>query len=361
MRSDGRQKNGCATLSMPADARAWAKALARYRQPSSARSITEIAVSIVPFAALWLLMAVAISEGYWLAVLLALPAAGFLLRLFMIQHDCGHGAFFGLRWANDWTGRILGIFTLTPYGLWRKTHALHHAGSGNLARRGFGDVHTLTLNEYRARSRFGRLRYRLYRHPIVMFGLGPSYLFFLQHRFPIGLMGDGLKPWISAMGTNLAIAVVAALLIWLIGVKAFVLVHLPITAIAATAGVWLFFVQHQFEDTMWDQEGDWSWHEAALHGSSYYDLPTIIGWFTANIGIHHVHHLCSRIPFYRLRRALHDHPQLQAIGRVSVRESFDCVRLVLWNPSQRRLISFREAAQEQPLNCRHVVGSEVGG
>jgi len=328
----------------PADARAWARALTSYREPNTARSVVEIAVSVLPFAALWALMATAVSFGYWQALLLALPAAGFLVRVFMIQHDCGHGAFFRRRSANDWTGRVLGVLTLTPYDMWQQTHALHHASSGNLDRRGIGDVHTLTLEEYRALGAWGRLRYRLYRHPLVMFGLGPAYLFILQHRLPVGLMRGGLRPWASVMGTNLAIALAAGLLIWLLGLKIFVLVHLPITLIAATAGIWLFFVQHQFEDTNWQDDRDWNWHEAALRGSSHYDLPAPIRWFTANIGVHHIHHLCSRIPFYRLQRVLRDHPELCDVGRLTMRESLGCVRLVLWDASQHRLISFREAA-----------------
>src|SRR5262245_38060174 len=204
--------------------------------------------------------------GYWLSLLLAVPAAGFLVRLFMIQHDCGHGAFFRHRVANDWIGRVIGVLTLTPYDFWRRTHAIHHATSGNLERRGIGDVETLTVNEYLARSKWGRLRYRLYRHPIVMFGLGPAYLFILQYRLPLGLVRAGWKPWLSTMGTNLAIAILVATVIWLMGVRAFLLVELPITLLGASIGVWLFYVQHQFEDTLWAHDETWNQHEAtAVH------------------------------------------------------------------------------------------------
>jgi len=350
MRDDDQRSNGHASMPQaaavcePIDARAWAKLLADYREPNAARAIVEIAVTIVPFIALWGLMGVAVGSGYWIALLLVLPAAGFLVRLFMIQHDCGHGAFFRHRSFNDWTGRLLGVLTLTPYDSWRHTHALHHAGSGNLDQRGVGDVHTLTLDEYRKLSEWGQYRYRLYRHPLVMFGVGPAYLFILQHRLPIGLMRSGLTPWASAMGTNLAIALAIAGLVWLLGFKVFLAIHLPVVVIAATAGVWLFFVQHQFEETRWEGQDDWKWHDAALHGSSHYDLPAILRWFTANIGVHHVHHLSSRIPFYRLQQVLRDHPELGTIGRLSLGESLRCVRLVLWDTSSRRLISFREAA-----------------
>jgi len=257
----------------------------------------------------------------------------------MIQHDCGHGSFFRHRRANDWAGRIIGVLTLTPYGFWRRTHAMHHASSGNLDRRGFGDVDTLTVDEYRARSIWGRLRYRLYRHPLVMFGIGPAYLFILQYRLPVGMMRGGWQPWASTMQTNLAITLIVGVLVWLIGIKAFLLVHLPITLLASSAGVWLFYVQHQFENTTWEHE--WDLHQAALHGSSHYDLPPFLGWFTANIGIHHVHHLCSRIPYYRLPRVLHEHPELCAINRLSLRESFRCVRLVLWDETRRCLVPFQ--------------------
>ncbi len=324
-------------------ARNWSLILNRYREPSGGRSTTEIAVTLLPLVALWIAMWFVFDLGYyWLALPLAVPAAGFLVRLFMIQHDCGHGAFFRHRLVNDWVGRALGVLTLTPYDFWRRTHAVHHATSGNLDQRGMGDIDTLTVREYLALSRFGRLRYRLYRHPAIMFGVGPAYLFVIQHRLPVGLMRGGWVPWLSTMATNAAIALIVATLIFFIGVKAFVLVHLPILLLAASAGVWLFYVQHQFEETSWSENRNWTFHEAALHGSSHYDLPPVLRWFTANIGIHHVHHLCSRIPYYRLPRALRDHPELGDIGRLTLLQSLWCVRLVLWDEDRKKLVSFRE-------------------
>jgi omega-6 fatty acid desaturase (delta-12 desaturase) len=318
--------------------------LSRYREPSRVRSLVELAITLLPLAALWAAAWFACSLGYWwVTLLIAIPASGFLVRLFMIQHDCGHGAFFRRQWANDWVGRVLGILTMTPYDFWRRTHAMHHATSGNLDRRGIGDVETMTVREYLSRSRWGRLRYRLYRNPIVLFGLGPGYVFLLRQRLPFGLFHEGWRPWISTQATNAAIGSIAGGLIWLIGVKAFFLVHLPIILLAATFGVWLFYVQHQFEDTTWSENRDWSLHEAALHGSSHYDLPLLLRWFSANIGVHHVHHLCSRIPYYRLPRVMRDHPELRNIGRITLLESFRCVRLVLWDEAQQRLVSFREA------------------
>src|SRR6516165_7521325 len=216
------------------DGRALVQALARYRAPNRARSILEIVITIVPLTLLWLLMWRSLEIGYWISLILAFPAAGFLVRLFMIQHDCSHGAFFRHRLANDWVGRVIGVLTLTPYDLWRRSHAVHHATLGNLDRRGMGDIGTLTLREYAARSRWKRFSYRLYRHPLVMFGIGPAYLFILEQRVPTGLMRAGWRPWISAMTTNLAIAVAAATVIAFIGLKAFLLVHLPIILLAAS-------------------------------------------------------------------------------------------------------------------------------
>jgi omega-6 fatty acid desaturase (delta-12 desaturase) len=261
----------------------------------------------------------------------------------MIQHDCGHGSFFRSRVANDWVGRAIGVVTLTPYDYWRHNHARHHANSGNLDHRGLGDIDTLTVREFLAQSRWRRILYRLYRHPMVMFGVGPTYLFVLKHRLPVGMMRDGSKPWLSTMGTNAAIAALVAAVIWLVGYRPFLLVHLPITVLAASIGVWLFYVQHQFEDTYWSHDEDWSFHEAALLGSSHYHLPVVLRWFTANIGIHHIHHLSSRIPCYRLPDVLRDHPQLAGVGRMTLLQSLRSVPLVLWDEERLQLVSFADA------------------
>ena len=330
------------------DERNWVRELSRYRQPNAPRSVLELALTAVPFALAWTVMLVALNLGhFWLYALLILPTAGLLVRLFMIQHDCGHGSFFPRRSGGDWTGRVIGVLTLTPYDLWRRSHAIHHASSGNLDRRGVGDVDTLTVGEYLALSRWNRLRYRLYRHPVVMFGLGPAYLFILKNRLPVGFMGKGWQPWISTMATNLAIVSVFGLLMWMVGVVPFLLVHLPMFLLAASAGVWLFYVQHQFEETYWAGNRTWNVREAALHGSSHYDLPGVLRWFTANIGMHHIHHLSSRIPFYRLPEVLRDHPELRAVGRLTFFQSLKCVRLALWDDERRRLISFKEIRAEK--------------
>jgi acyl-lipid omega-6 desaturase (Delta-12 desaturase) len=344
MDTDLENRRTSANSTVVQDGRRWSQTLVAYRQPSHARSIVELIITFVPLAALWAISWAAIHYGYWWASpVVGVLAAGFLLRLFMIQHDCGHGSFFRQRLANDWVGRVLGVLTLTPYDFWRQSHAAHHATSGNLDRRGVGDVDTLTVEEYRALSLWGRLAYRLYRHPVVMFGVGPTYLFLLRHRLPIGQMRAGWRPWVSVMATNFGIAAIALVLIWLIGLGAFLLVHLPIMLLAASIGVWLFYVQHQFEGTSWENDDEWSIQNAALHGSSFYDLPAVLRWFTANIGMHHVHHLSSRIPYYRLPRALRDHPELSTMSKLTLLESFRCVRLALWDENRRRLVSFREA------------------
>jgi omega-6 fatty acid desaturase (delta-12 desaturase) len=329
-------------LASASDAHAWLRILARYRQPNHGRSLFELAITLGPLVLLWIAMWMTQGLSYWLCFLLAVPAAGFLARLFMIQHDCGHGAFFRHRLLNDWVGRVIGVLTLTPYDAWRRSHSVHHSTSGNLDRRGIGEVTTLTVDEYLALPRWRRIAYRLYRHPIILFGVAPAYLFILQHRLPIGMMRGGAVPWISAMATNGAIAAIVAVLIWLIGVRPFLLVHLPITLLGASIGVWLFYVQHQFEHTLWAKDRAWNLPHAALHGSSHYDLPGILRWFTANIGVHHVHHLCSRIPYYRLREVLQNHPELAEVGRLTLMQSLRCVRLALWDERRQRLISFKE-------------------
>src|SRR5690349_6786427 len=216
------------------DSRVLAHFLARYREPSCTRGALELAITAVPFVLIWILMWATLDMGYWICLLLAVPAAGFLVRLFMIQHDCGHGSFFRRRVVNDWVGRVIGVLTLTPYDFWRRTHAIHHANSGNLDYRGIGDVDTLTVREYLALPRWRQLLYRLYRHPIVMFGVGPAYLFIVRHRLPVGLMRSSKRFWVSAMATNLAIAALAATMIWLIGIGPFLLVQLPITILAGS-------------------------------------------------------------------------------------------------------------------------------
>lgn len=323
--------------------RDWVQILARYREPHHGRSALELGLTLVPLVVLFAIAWWLLSVSYLLAAAVAVVNAGFLLRAFAIQHDCGHASFFRSRGLSDWVGRGLGVLTLTPYDVWRRSHSIHHASSGNLDKRGIGDVMTLTVEEYYALSKWGRLRYRLYRNPLVLFGLGPAYLFILQNRLPIGFMRAGWSYWTSAMATNAAIALGLGLMIWWGGFMPLLLVWLPTALIAATLGVWLFYVQHQFEETHWKQGEDWQLHDAALEGSSHYVLPAPLRWITANIGIHHVHHLYSRIPFYRLPEVLRDHPVLAESQRMTLWQSFRCTRLHLWDEKGRRLLSFASA------------------
>ena len=334
---------GQSSAAAQSSAAEWLRILSRYREPNGARSTFELVVTAVPFVVLWALGWAAWHYGYGLTALpLAVPAAAFLVRLFMIQHDCGHGAFFRHRLTNDWVGRVIGVLTLTPYDAWKRSHAIHHGTSGNLDKRGTGDLQTLTVREYRALSWLGRLGYRLYRNPVVLFGLGPIYMFILRHRFPLVSFAHW-RGWISPMATNLGIAAAVFGLMWLVGWQTFLLTQVPITLIAGSIGIWLFFIQHQFDDTFWAQGDDWNVHDAALRGSSYYVLPRVLAWFTANIGIHHVHHLYARIPYYRLPQVLRDQIKLAQVSRVSLVESLRCARLALWDDVQNRLVTFREA------------------
>jgi len=324
----------------------WSARLAPYRRPDNKRAVIELAITVVPFIALWLvvlwLLHIGMVTTHIAALLALIPAGGLMVRLFIIQHDCGHGSMFSSKRANDWTGRVLGVITLTPYEYWKNLHAAHHAHSGNLDRRGMGDIDTLTVEEYLSKGFFGRLVYRLYRHPIVMFGLGPAYLFLLRHRLPIGAMKAGHKPWVSALANNLGIIVLSAIMIYLTSWSTFLLIQIPIVVLGASIGVWMFYVQHQFDETHWDRSQTWKHENAALHGSSYYDLPKPLMWITGNIGIHHVHHLSSRIPFHKLPQVVKDHPELANIGRLTLLESLRCVKLALWDERKKELISFRD-------------------
>ena len=322
-----------------------ARALSAFRDPRPVRSGWELAITLVPFIALVGLMLFAVQAGQFYALVLAPLAGLFLLRLFIIQHDCGHGAFFPSRIGNDWLGRTLGLLTFTPYECWRRSHALHHATTGNLDARGSGDIDTLTVREFFARSRFQRFFYRIYRNPVVLLGIGPAYQFLLRHRLPVGLFKDGPRYWVSAMGTNVGSLLLLAGLIYQFGLGVVLLVFLPVLLVAATLGVWLFYVQHQFEAAHWDQGQAWAFHDAALRGSSHLELPAVLRWFTGNIGIHHVHHLASRIPFYRLPEVLKTHPLLRDLNRLTALQTLSALRLALWDEGQRRLVSFREASR----------------
>lgn len=323
--------------------RAWVQKLAPYRSADDRQAVVEIILTLVPFVGAWVASYALLSVSYWLS-LLVVPIASFMMvRLFIVQHDCGHRAMFSSRSANNWVGRCMGVLTMTPFEYWRYAHSMHHAGSGNLDKRGFGDIETMTIAEYNAQSPMQKLLYRLYRNPLILFVVGPAYLFIIRHRFPICALNLGHKQWISIMGTNLSIAVLYGAIIYFIGFKAFLMIQVPVVALGASIGVWLFYVQHQFDTTQWDHTENWEHEHSALHGSSFYDLPKPLMWMTGYIGIHHVHHLSSRVPFHKLPQVMEDHPELKQIGRLTFWESLKCIPLTLWDEKSRRLVSFRQA------------------
>lgn len=307
------------------------------------RSILQLVMTATLFAMSLFVMARLSQDHYWLTLLLAVPAAGLLVRLFIIQHDCGHGSFFKSRTANDVLGRALSLLTLTPYGHWSQGHAAHHASTGNLDRRGRGDVDTWTVAEYQAAAPLKKLMYRLYRNPFVMVVLGaPLNFIVLQRLVPVQRLRDR-KARRSILSLNLALVVAFGVPCLIFGVLPVAKIYLPVIIIASWIGNWLFYVQHQFESTHWDRDGDWNFHEAALSGSSYFKLPPILQWFSGNIGLHHVHHLCSRVPNYRLQACLDAAPELHGVTRqITLRESLGCWRLALWDERRRVLVGFRD-------------------
>ena len=288
-------------------------------------------------------MLYALNYSYWITLLLAFPASGFTVRIFIIQHDCGHGSFFKSRRANDLCGLFCSIFTLTPYHYWRKSHAIHHASAGNLEHRGIGDIYTMTVNEYMQQTRWGKFKYRLYRNPLLLFLVIPTILFLFIYRFPSSRSKELRSYQFSVYITSLVIAVLVGTLIWLVGLKAFLIVQLPITFITSSTGAWLFFIQHQFENTYWADEEDWDYAYAALRGSSYYKLPKVLQWFTGNIGFHHIHHLSPRIPNYMLEKCHKENPEFQKAANIlTIRKSLKSILLSLWDENQKKLVSFRQ-------------------
>src|SRR4051794_2654039 len=321
------------------DARvSWAKVLAPYARPRLGRSALDLLTSLVPYAALSVLMYLALDVSYLVTLALAIPAAGFLLRTYIVFHDCAHGSFLHSKRANTWLGVAVGLVVWQPFHKWRHDHAVHHATAGDLDRRGAGDVLTLTVPEFRSRSWRGRLAYRLFRNPLVMFGLGPIWAMVVPPRLVSRLARPRLRR--SVIWTTLALAVAVGALCSLIGWRDYVLVGGPPAWIAATAGVWLFYVQHQFEDAYWENSGTWDYADAALRGSSHLKLPQPLQFFTGNIGLHHVHHLSTRIPNYNLQRTHDSTPVLQDVPVLSLVDGVKAVRLKLWDAERGRLITF---------------------
>ena len=326
------------------------EALAPYTKPHLGRSLLDIATSVVPYLALSVLMYLALDFSYLLVLALAIPAAGFLVRTFIVFHDCTHGSFLPSKRANAWLGTAVGLLVFESFARWRHSHAVHHATAGDLDRRGVGDVHTLTVAEYRASTWRRRLGYRMFRNPLVMFGLGPIYGMILQPR----LVPRSARPRIqrSVIATNLALAALVGALCLLVGWPEYLLVQAPTMLIAGATGVWLFYVQHQFEDTYWQSAGDWSYADAALRGSSYLKLAKPLQFFTGNIGLHHVHHLSTRIPNYNLQRAHDENPIFHEVPTLSLLDGLRAVRLKLWDEEGGRLVTFAQARQASPPSAR---------
>lgn len=311
-----------------------------YACPDLGRSLRALATSVVPFFGLWVLMYLAFHVSYVLVLLLAVPTAGFLLRTYILFHDCAHGSLLRGRRANERLGAVLGVMVFTPFARWRHEHALHHATAGDLDRRGTGDIHTLTVSEYNARSRPARLAYRLLRNPVVMFGLGPIYAMLLAPRWIRPSARRQIQR--SVWGTNLALALVIGALWWLVGWRILVLVNAPLVSLAGGTGIWLFYVQHQFDHTYWQHPPEWNNTDAALRGSSYLRLPKVLQFFTGSIGLHHVHHLNTKIPSYNLQQA-HDHGSIfRNVPAVSLWDGLRAVRLKLWDEDAARLVTWKE-------------------
>lgn len=313
-----------------------------YRGSVPRQAYIQMATTLIPLALIIAAMFATVQTAYWATLLLAFPAAGLLVRAFIIQHDCGHGSFFKSRTINDFTGRCMSVLTMAPYGLWRREHAQHHASSGNLDRRGAGDIDTKTVEEYQALSPMGKALYRLYRNPIFLFGFGVPIYFMILQRVVWFHAVSPRDAWKSVVGLNLGLIAFYGPLIYAFGVANVLWVAVPIVHVASAAGGWLFFIQHQFEETHWEKNDGWDFQVAALLGSSFYDLPKVLNWFTGNIGLHHIHHLNSMIPNYRLVACLNSSPELKAINRMTLRDSLKCAGLKLWDESRQRLIRFDE-------------------
>ncbi len=329
---------------MPATNRPpWHEDLAAYARPSLGRGLLVLATSVVPYLALSVVMYLTLGISPLLTAALVVPTAGFLVRVFIAFHDCTHGSLFPSKRANSRVGAVLGFLVLAPFRRWRHDHAVHHATSGDLDRRGVGDVVTLTVAEYQARSPRARLGYRLIRNPLVMFGIGPVFAMIVGPRIATREQRPRMRH--SVLGTDLALVIVVGALCWLIGWADFLIVWAPSAMLAGSVGIWLFYVQHQFEDAYWQSSDDWNYADAAIQGSSYLKLPKVLQFFTGNIGLHHVHHLNARIPNYNLQRAHDSIPILASVPTLSLGDGLRAVRLKLWDEEAGRLVTFSQAAR----------------
>ncbi len=315
--------------------------------PSTASSIWQLVNTILPFCGILYLMFLTLSVSYLLTLALGVLAGGLVVRIFIIQHDCGHGSFFTSRKANNRTGRLCSLFTMIPYYYWRRQHALHHSTSGNLDHRGFGDVSTRTVAEYQQMSKLERFKYRAYRNPFVFLGLGPLALYLITNRFAFDKVQTSKRERRNVYVTNATVAAMFLLLGWWLGFGTLFLIAAPVLYVAALSGIWLFYIQHQFDPAYWKRQPEWNNQSSATEGSSYFKLPKVLQWFTGNIGYHHVHHLQERIPNYRLQQVYDETPELQQAHTLTIRSSLKTMFLGLWDEERERLISFREFAKAQ--------------
>jgi omega-6 fatty acid desaturase (delta-12 desaturase) len=327
------------TNSIPS-ARSWKTLISRFQVSSAPRALWQLANSLIPYLLLWVGMVYALAESYWLMLPIAILASGFLVRIFIIFHDCGHESFFNSRTANHLAGAVTGLLTLTPYRHWRWHHALHHRTAGNLDSRGVGDIWTMTVEEYLKSSRGKRLGYRLARNPFILFIVVPFYIFIVAQRLHSSIAPPPERR--SVHLTNLAILLAALATSALIGVKAFIVIQLTVSTIAGAAGIWLFYVQHQFQGAYWQRTKQWNYTAAALEGSSFYKLPRILQWFSGNIGFHHVHHLSPRIPNYNLQQCHEANSQslFQRITPITLLASLNSLTFRLWDETHQMYVGF---------------------
>jgi acyl-lipid omega-6 desaturase (Delta-12 desaturase) len=318
----------------------WHRGLVTFRNSSIWKAVWQLTNTLVPYGILWYLMIRSIHLGYSYAwtLLLAVPAAGFMVRIFIFFHDCVHGSFFASQRANAFFGNIFGVLVFTPFEDWRFSHLRHHATYANLDARGFGDIWTMTLQEYRNSPRKGRLLYRLYRSPVVLIGLGAFFIFLLSNRLPTRTAKR--REWMSVLLTNLLVVAVFLVAARFIGWRTYLLIQLPVLWLAGVGGIWLFYVQHQFPGGYWASKTEWEPLRAAMEGSSFYKLPAVLRWFSGNIGYHHVHHLSPRIPNYRLKKCHDTVPELQAIAPLTLVKSLSCIRKKIWDEERQEMVSF---------------------
>lgn len=320
----------------------WVKIVKQYQQSDTWRSTRQILTSVIPFLTILVLMYYSLEISYWITLAFAVLNAGFITRIFIIQHDCGHNSFYNSMRTNNIVGSIFGVITLTPYYLWRRNHAKHHASSGDLDSRGVGDVYTMTVSEYEEQSAWGKFKYRFYRHPLTLFVIGPIAIFVISHRFPLKTKKTEREERASVYWTNLALAVIVTGFGLLIGFREFFMITAPMYMFTFSVGVYLFYVQHQFEDTYWRRKPGWDYFEAAMEGASYFKLPKLLQWFSGNIGFHHIHHLSPKIPNYLLEKAYTENDILRESNTLTLRSSLKSVSLKLWDEQRNKLISFKD-------------------